>query len=152
MIEYRIVRSCQLTNNPAQIALFLQCILHQVMFPRSSRNFLQKTCEEHAMPMNREMWLISYFRVWEKSIQISLNFLGGNHRVLWRPISVYKIKRLKWRKWDIFCHFPAVWGTFAIFLLSPHDCSTHNEAVKRSKKSFKGPMCHDEHQNNCFAC
>ena len=92
VIEYRIVRSCQLTNNPAQIALFLQCILHQVMFPRSSRNFLQKTCAEHAMPMNREMWLISYFRVWEKSIQISLNFLGGNHRVLWRPISVNKIE------------------------------------------------------------
>ena len=64
MIEYRIVRSCQLTNNPAQITLFLQCILHQVMFPRSSRNFLQKTCAEHAM--NREMGLISYFiKVWK---------------------------------------------------------------------------------------
>ena len=45
------------------------------------------------MPMNREMWLISYFRVWEKSIQIGLNFFGGNHRVLWRPISVNKISK-----------------------------------------------------------
>ena len=29
------------------------------------------------------------------------------------------------------------------FLLSPHDCTAHNEAKKRSKKSFKGLMCHD---------
>ena len=76
VIEYRICRFLPTNKSSAQITLFLQCILHQVMFPRSSRNFLQKTCAEHAMPMNREMWLISYFRVWEKSIQISLNFFG----------------------------------------------------------------------------
>ena len=49
VIEYRICRFLPTNKSSAQITLFLQCILHQVMFPRSSRNFLQNmrvTCNE----------------------------------------------------------------------------------------------------------
>ena len=72
VIEYRICRFLPTNKSSAQITLFLQCILHQVMFPRSSRNFLQKTCAEHAM--NREMGLISYFIIVWKKLSKSVSF------------------------------------------------------------------------------